>query len=267
MNVEQDRLHLATIHIHPVKSLGGFSVAEARLTDRGLEHDRRWMLVDAQGRFLSQRELPQLACLHTAPLVDGFRVTDRRDGRTIELPWALQQGVVQRTQVWSDPVDAIAAPHEVNAWFRQRLGQPCQLVYMPDAALRPTDTQYADALTALSDGFPYLIISQASLDDLNARLDTPIPMDRFRPNLVIAGGESYQEDKWRTIRIGTCTFQLVKPCSRCVITTTDQRTGARGKEPLRTLATYRKHGHDVNFGMNAVVVAGDVVRVGDLVHP
>ena len=258
---------LASIHVYPVKSLGGFSVHSARLTDRGLEHDRRWMLVDADGRFVSQREVPAMACLHTTPAVQGFRVTDVRDGATMHLPWTLSNDRTMITSLWSDRVRTLPAPDEQSRWFSARLERPVMLVYLPDATRRRTDGRYAQSITTLSDGFPFLIASQASLDDLNARLDVPVPMDRFRPNLVIAGGEAFQEDDWTGIRIGKAAFRLVKPCARCVIVTTDQRTGERGKEPLRTLASYRSRGNKVMFGMNAVGDVAGMVRVGDLVAP
>lgn len=260
-------LQLASIHIHPVKSLGGFPVQEARLTDRGLEHDRRWMLVDEEGRFLSQRELPAMARLHCAPHADGFRVTDIRDGSALDLPWAIAAGELLRARVWRDTLDLVAASDAVHAWFSERLGARCRLAHMPDAVLRPTDPLFADGINSLSDGYPYLIVSQPSLDDLNARLAAPLPMDRFRPNLVIAGGTPFQEDDWTELAIGAARFRLVKPCARCAITTIDQRTGERGKEPLRTLATYRARDGQVRFGMNAVALQGDAVRVGDLAAP
>lgn len=268
-------LSVASLHIHPIKSLGGFAVQEARLTDRGFEHDRRWMLVGGDGRFITQRECSALACLHCAPQADGFRVTDVRDGSAIDLPWSLTTGASARATVFSDAVDVLHAPVEVSAWFADQLGIACSLVYMPDASVRPTDPTYADARTSLSDGYPYLILSQASLDDLNERL-TPsgspggggrIGMDRFRPNIVVAGGTPYQEDGWREVVIGEVTFACVKTCGRCIITTTDQTTGERGKEPLRTLASYRSVGSRVLFGMNAVAPDQGIVRVGDLVHP
>lgn len=268
-------LSVASLHIHPVKSLGGFSVREAWLTDRGFEHDRRWMLVDGDGRFITQRECSALACLHCAPHADGFRVTDLRDGSAIDLPWSLATGATASAMVFSDTVDVVHAPVGVSAWFADQLGIGCSLVYMPDASVRPTDPTYADARTSLSDGYPYLILSQASLDDLNERL-TPsgppggggrIGMDRFRPNIVVAGGTAYQEDSWREVVIGEVTFTCVKTCGRCIITTTDQTTGERGKEPLRTLASYRSVGSRVLFGMNAVAPDQGIVRVGDLVHP
>lgn len=264
---------LASLHCYPIKSLGGFSVNEARLTDRGMEHDRRWMLVDDNGLFMSQREVGVMACLHTSALVDGSRVTDIRDDATLDLPWRISEGERIAARVWDDAVEALIGDPEWNRWFSERLGHSVRLVFMPDAAQRATDVRYAQGLTSLSDGFPYLIISQASLDDLNARgtawahaqMGTwaHVPMDRFRPNLVIAGGDAFQEDGWKEISISEVRFRLVKPCARCVVTTTDQRTGERGKEPLRTLATYRRDGEKVLFGMNAMGSVSGMIRVGD----
>lgn len=274
-------LQVASLHVYPIKSLGGFAVKEARTTARGFEHDRRWMLVDGDGVFITQREVPMMATLHCSPMPDGFRVTDTREGGTIDLPWSIDQGASRRARVWSDEVDVVHAPVGVSAWFADRLGITCSLVHMPESTERPINPTYAQGITALNDGYPYLIISQASLADLDQRItanghmvtwphghmnDWPHGhMERFRPSIVIEGGEAYQEDGWKEISIGSARFRLVKPCSRCAITTTDQRTGERGKEPLRTLATYRKQGNEVNFGMNAVVLEGGVVRVGDAV--
>lgn len=258
---------LASIHVHPVKSMGGFAVPEARLTDRGLEHDRRWMLADERGRFLSQREDARLALFACAPHADGFRVTDRRDGGTLDLPWTIAEGPAHTATVWDDTVAVRCAPEAWSAWFRERLGRTVTLVHMPEDTHRPTDPRYADSLTSLSDAFPYLLLSQASLDRLNGQLGTPLPMDRFRPNLVIAGGEAFQEDGWREVRIGEALFRVVKPCARCAITTIDQRTGERGPEPLRTLALHRRSNGQVLFGQNAVALGGVRVRVGDAVVP
>lgn len=257
---------LASIHVYPVKSLGGYSVHEATLTDRGLAHDRRWMLVGPEGNFLTQREHAAMACLHTSSAEVGFRVTDTRDGAMLDLPWAVPSGEDRMCGIWSDRVRTVRGEPAWNAWFTERLGAPVELVYMPDGTKRRTDGRYAKGLTSLSDGFPYLIVSQASLDDLNERLEDPVPMDRFRPNLVVSGGSAYQEDEWTEIRVGDASFQLVKPCGRCIIVTTDQQSGGRTKEPLRTLATYRRRGSKVIFGMNAMGPMNGIVRVGDLVH-
>ncbi len=261
-------LSLASIHIYPIKSLGGFQLDTAQLTDRGLEHDRRWMLVDPCGRFITQREVPAMACLHCSQLSTGFRVTDVRNGDHIDLPFGLSDGARSRGRVFDDEVDLVHSPAEVSAWFAEKLGSTCALVFMPDSALRPVDERYAKGITSLSDGFPYLILSQASLDDLNGRLEKAIPMDRFRPNIVIKGGSAFQEDGWKEIGIGPSRFVLVKPCGRCVIPTTDQLTGERSKEPTRTLATYRRRAGSesevkVDFGMNAMGPLLGTIRVGE----
>jgi uncharacterized protein YcbX len=253
---------LASIHIYPVKSLGGFSVPDIRLTDRGLEHDRRWMLIDPDGRFLSQRECQAMACLHCAAHGNGFRVTDVRNGNTVDVPWSLQEAERVKAKVWDDDVDLMLGPAFMHQWFSETLQRPVRLAYMPDSTVRTTDPTYADVPVALNDGYPSLIISQASLDDLNARLGTPVRMDRFRPNFVITGGAPFQEDDWKTIIIGETHFNIVKPCARCVIITTDQRTGERSKEPLRTLATFRSVGNKVRFGMNATFAEMGTIHVG-----
>ena len=259
------RTSIASIHIYPVKSLGGFSVPEVRLTDRGLEHDRRWMLIDPDGRFLSQRECPAMACLHCAPHVNSFRVTDVRNGNAVNVPWSLVDGEPVNAKVWHDEVQLRLGSDPMHQWFSEALERPLRLAYMPDSTVRTTDPRYADVPVALNDAFPALIISQASLDDLNERLEIPVPMERFRPNFTIAGGSPYQEDDQKEITIGAVHFSVVKPCFRCVIITTDQRTGERSQEPLRTLASYRSAGNKVRFGMNATFAGPGTVRVGEIV--
>ncbi|MBP8822609.1 MAG: MOSC domain-containing protein [Flavobacteriales bacterium] len=256
---------IASIHIYPVKSLGGFSVPHVQLTDRGLAHDRRWMLVDEAGRFLSQREVPAMACLHCGPNGTGFTVTDVRHGSSVDLPWTLDVGTRIGARVWEDEVDLLLGTGPMHQWFSEALHRPLRLAYMPESTVRPTDPKYAEARVALSDAFPALVISRASLDDLNARLETPVPMERFRPNFVLSGGRPYQEDDWKEFTLGTVNFKNVKPCARCVIPNTDQQTGVRSAEPLRTLASYRSMGNKVLFGMNAIFDAGGSVREGDVV--
>lgn len=262
-------LTLSSIHVYPVKSLGGYSVEEATLTDRGLEHDRRWMLVGTDGHFITQREVAAMACLHCAPLENGFMVKDIRDDGTIQIPWSIVTGEERSILIWEDTVPTISAEKEISKWFGDRLGLETNLVFMPEQSQRVVDPVYAQGIVSFGDGFPYLIISQASLDDLNTRLPQPIPMERFRPNLVIRGGDSFQEDGWNEIMIGDVPFSLVKPCSRCVITTTDQRTGVRGVEPLRTLATYRRRNgvpSKVDFGMNAVSPSTGRIKVNSTIR-
>jgi uncharacterized protein YcbX len=274
-------LTIASLHIYPIKSLGGFSVKEARTTDRGFEHDRRWMLVNENGRFITQREAPSMACLHSSILADGFRITEIRDGAVIDLPWEIRSSPRRQATVFADTVAVLDAPADVSAWFANKLQLPCALVFMPEDSKRSVDPTFAIGINSLSDGFPYLIVSQASLDDLNERIPSAdpligtsahLPMDRFRPNIVIAGGQAFQEDGWKEIMIGDAHFSLVKPCARCAIPTIDQRTSERGMEPTRTLASYRKRvtsqgGVKVEFGMNAMAVPDVTLRIGDPVLP
>lgn len=260
-------LTLASIQVYPVKSLGGFAVPQVRLTDRGLEHDRRWMLLDPDGRFVSQRECPIMACLHCSPQENGFRVTDLRSGNSIDVPWQLSVGEPIQATVWDDAVELMQGAEHMHTWFREVLQRPVRLAYMPESTIRLTDPRYANVPVALNDGYPSLIISQTSLDDLNAKLRTPVPMDRFRPNFVISGGVPFQEDHWKSVTIGEVRFSIVKPCARCVIITTDQRTGSRAQEPMRTLANYRAVGNKVAFGMNATYIGQGSVQVGDIVFP
>ena len=257
---------IASIHVYPIKSLGGFSVSQVQLTDRGLEHDRRWMLIDPDGRFLSQRECSAMACLHCAPHGNGFRVTDTRNGTTLDVPWSITDGTRINAKVWDDEVELILGNVSMEQWFSEALQRPVRPGYMPDSTFRSTDPNYANVPVALNDGFPALIISQASLDELNARLKTPVPMERFRPNFVIDGGQPFQEDEWKELSIGKLSFSIVKPCARCVIITTDQRTGERSSEPLRTLASYRSVENKVRFGMNATFAGTGVIHVGDPVN-
>lgn len=207
-----------------------------------------------------------MACLHTSAGQDGFRVTNIRNGRSISLPWRIDNEVRMRVQVWSNTVSALHQ-EEMDYWFSSTLDRKLKLVFMPDRTKRRTDGRYANSLNSFSDGFPYLILSQASLDDLNEKLrskgEAAVPMDRFRPNLVIAGGNAFQEDEWRSITINNVSFDLVKPCARCVIVTTDQQKATRGPEPLRTLSTYRRKGNKVMFAMNAVSSTEGTIMKGD----
>ena len=263
---------LTSIFIYPIKSIGGISLREAVAQPRGLQYDRRWMLVDEQGRFVSQREVAGLTLLGTAiesPFLVVFSKNNPR--RRIHLP--LSPSVTEMPEVavniWDDHCAARQYAPDVNAWFSDTLGSPVRLVHMPDSSWRPADSKYVpkDVPVSFADGYPYLLISQASLDDLNGRLDTPLPMNRFRPNFVYSGGEAYEEDGWSNFFIGDVPFLGVKTCARCIVPTTDQDTGQRAAEPLKTLATYRKQENRILFGQNVIWLGGTqhVVRIGDTV--
>ena len=251
--------------VYPVKACRGIAVDAWPVDTRGLRHDRRFMVVTPEGRFVTQRELAALCLVETALALDRGELVLRRAGHgEIALPLAPEGGAPLRVTVWGEPVDARLVGDAADAWLTAALGQPLRLVYFPDASHRPTDPAYAAGFeTGFADGFPLLVIGQASLADLNARLATPLPMERFRPNLVVAGSAPFAEDSWREVACGDAALRIVKPCGRCVVTTTDQQTAERGQEPLRTLATYRRQDGEVNFGQNAVVVRPGVIRVGD----
>ncbi|OON68778.1 MOSC domain-containing protein [Hymenobacter sp. CRA2] len=256
---------LTDLYLYPVKSLGGLRVPEAELTPRGLRHDRRWLVVDQRGQFLTQRTQPQMALLHLEYAHNGFiiRHIQRPELRPLLVPFAAEHKGTQFVTIWDDMVFAYRGLQEHDEWLTEALGQPVRLVHMPEAALREADGGAAPGLVSFADAFPYLLIGQASLDDLNQRLPTgPVPMNRFRPNLVVAGTEAYAEDTWQEFRLGELTFQGIRPCARCVLTTTDQQTAQRSPEPLHTLASYRTVGNKVMFGMNVVGPASGLLHVG-----
>lgn len=263
---EEKNCRISALFIHPVKSLAGIAVDAFRLTDRGPEHDRRWMLVDEAGRFLTQRVHPRMALFATA-MEDGCLVIHERshpdDRVTVPLTPAGGEGL--RVEIWDDACEAIHPSPEASVLLSERLGVSVRLVYMPDSSRRPVEPDYsmhAD-ITSFSDGYPLLIIGLSSLDDLNARLPEPVGMERFRPNIVFSGGPPYAEDGMRRFTVGRIRFFGVKPCARCVLTTVDPMTAATGPEPLRTLASYRTRGGKVLFGMNLLYEGGGMLRVGD----
>ena len=259
-------LRLSGLNIYPIKSARGISVIESEVDGFGLRYDRRWMLINPSGEFLSQRTHPRLALV--TPEIEGDTLSVTAPGMPVlRLPLQPKDSVRCRVVVWRDMCSASWLGEEAASWFSEVLACACSVVHMADSVVRPADPDFAPPETRVSfaDAFPFLIISEESLTDLNSRLAEPIPMNRFRPNVVVAGGEPYCEDRWRGIRIGEVPMQVVKPCGRCVVTTTDQLTAERGKEPLSTLATYRKRGGEVVFGQNAVHERTGRLRVGDAV--
>ena len=256
---------LSALHVYPIKSCGGISVTEWEVDAFGLSFDRRWMLVTPQGRFLTQRELPALALVRVTIAPPHLRVTAPGIPELVT-PLSPQGGRPVATEVWGDPMQVLAPDHKADEWFSNFLGHEVMLAYFPERMVREVDRDYAPdgGRTGFADGFPFLLAGEASLADLNARLATPLPMNRFRPNLVVSGSVPFAEDGWRRITIGGIPMQVVKPCARCVVTTTDQATGRRdGDEPLRTLSTFRRHDNKVMFGQNVVHYATGRLRVGD----
>ncbi len=259
-------LFLSGLYVYPIKSCGGISLRTSQVDERGIRHDRRWMLVDEHGVFLSQREVPRMALIRIHIGDDGLLV-DAPGMGALSVPFQ-PEGEPVLARVWDDPVETLGVNREADLWFSQFLGISCRLVYMPDLSVRPVDPDYAEPgdRVGLADGFPFLMVSGASLDDLNGWMEEPLPMERFRPNLVVRGCGPFAEDGWRRIRVGGVDFRVVKPCARCAITTVDQSSAAVGKEPLRTLARYRKVGSKVFFGQNLVHDGTGVLSVGDAVE-
>lgn len=268
-------MQLSEIWIYPVKGLAGIALPEAVVERRGFRHDRRWMLVDDQGVFVTQREIAAMTRIGMA-IEQHFLVafSKSKPAERLYIPLEPPVGDLKKidVQVWDDRCVACEMPRDLNDWFSEQLGQSLRLVYMHDHTCRPADPNYAPQghFVSFADGFPFLVIGQASLNDLNARLLQPIPMNRFRPNLVFTGGLPHEEDQWQDFFIGSVPFRGVKPCARCLVTTTDQDSGQRSAEPLKTLATYRQQGHKILFGQNVVWMGeevGTLVKIGDKVRP
>jgi uncharacterized protein YcbX len=261
---------LASVHIYPVKGCRAVDLDEAVIEPWGLAGDRRWMLVDADCRFISQREHPELArvVVTCGPGADITVSSDGYPSLRAAPPGDLSE--LLKVTVWGSTVLAAAAGPAADAWFSAYLGEPARLVYLDDPTRRAVDPEYgADGDTvSFADGYPLLLASAASLDQLGQWLtaagDEPVPMNRFRPNLVVSGFEPWAEDRWRRIRIGPVSFRVVKPCDRCVVTTTDQTTGERGRQPLRMLAGRRRFGQKLIFGQNLIPDSTGPIRVGDL---
>jgi uncharacterized protein YcbX len=258
-----DKRIVSRIWIYPVKSLGGIQVPSAKVLPKGLEHDRRWMLIDAENKFMTQRVYPEMALFKLSYDSGNFSIS--HSGQVIDLPLHSENDLVS-AQIWNDRVDVCEVSRRHSAWFSQILGINCRLVSFPENHSRPVDPVYAvneNNSVSLADAYPLLIIGQRSLDDLNQRLEDPLPMNRFRPNIIFAGGEPYEEDSWRNFSIGQNRFVGVKPCSRCVITTVNQDTGEKGIEPLATLATYRQRNNKIYFGQNLIPLDHTTIAEGD----
>ncbi|MBX3009543.1 MAG: MOSC domain-containing protein [Melioribacteraceae bacterium] len=243
---------LTEINIYPVKSLSGYSVKSAVVTDRGLQYDRRWMLVDESGKFLTQRSLHKMSLLKAEIKGEEVELWNKINNEKISFSIDQKTDKIINAIIWDDIVTTDQVSELVDQWLCDNLNTKCSLVYMPDSSRRMVDKKYSlnNDITSLSDAYPFLIIGEQSLNDLNSRLTQKISMDRFRTNFVFSGGISFDEDKWRKIQIGQIMFYPVKPCSRCAVPTIDPSTGERGNEPLTTLSLFRKVDNKIYFGQN-----------------
>lgn len=240
------------------------------IEERGLQFDRRWMLVDKNNDFLTQRKLPQMAAIKVNLNTDSLSVSN--NSKSLEVPFKFSAEKIEEVQIWDSRVPAKFYGREINLWFSDILQTECRLVFMPEESKREVNQAYAvrknQDTVSFADGYPFLLIGQSSLDDLNEKLEKPLPMNRFRPNFVIGQTKPFAEDSWKKIRIGENIFHVVKPCARCVITTVNQETGRKqGKEPLQTLASYRTKEGKILFGQNLIAEKyGGQVKVGDKVE-
>ena len=276
-------MRLAELHVYPLKGARGVALDRAEVLAGGLRHDRRFMLLDARGEFITQRKHPRMALVTTAFVGKSLAIGVPGSAAAIELPLdpvldsrAGRGGdpLPRRTvRIWDDDVEAALVKSPVVEALSDHLGEPCSLVFMPDDTGRPVEAPYGAPgdRVGFADAYPVLLATRASLADLNARLPAPVAMDRFRPNLVIEGGEPYEEEAHPRVRVGSLTFRMPKRCSRCAVTTVDQQTAVVGKEPLRTLATYRTENNYVYFAQNLIPdgLDGDravVLSVGDEVR-
>ncbi|MFE4698984.1 MOSC domain-containing protein [Streptomyces sp. NPDC056738] len=263
---------LHSIHVHPVKAFRSVSLQEAEVEPWGLAGDRRWVLIDDGGKVVTQREQPRLALAAAETLSGGgLRLSaENLEPVTVEVPEPLGTTTVE---IFGDKVEAVLADAAAHDWCSRHVGADVRLVHMDDPAVRrPVDPEFAlpGETVSFADGYPLLATTLGSLDALNSLIargdraeEGPVPMSRFRPNVVMSGTDAWAEDDWTRIAIGDVTFRVTKMCGRCIVTTTDQDTARRGKEPLRTLARHRRFGGKAMFGQNLVPENRGSVRVGD----
>lgn len=259
-------LTLSEIYIYPIKSLGGISLKQSKVTTKGLEYDRRWMLIDDEGIFVTQRKHAILALLNVIVNENQLTVQHKQDtSNQISFPVSENNGITIPVSIWDDQSTGIEVSSTVSQWFSAFMGKSVRLVIMPENEKRMVDPRYAknEELVGFSDGYPFLIIGQAALDGLNEKLLQPVPMDRFRPNFVFTGGDAHLEDQFDTFTLSNVQFRAVKPCARCVLTTVDQQTAAKSAEPLKTLAGYRTMNKKVMFGQNLIHTGSGIIHIGD----
>jgi len=250
-------LRLSALYRYPLKSGKGQPLQQISLDKLGLDGDRRWMLVDeASGRFLTQRAVAKMSQLSALWNGNGGLTLSAEGAPALDVPLPGNDAELRGVTIWSDTLRVPDAGEAAAAWVSDFIGKPTRLVHVPLERARTTEAGYGkdDDKVGFADGYPLLLIGQASLDDLSGRIGRPMEMLRFRPNLVIEGSEAFAEDGWTRVRIGDVEFRVVKPCSRCILTTIDPASGERStdREPLATLKTYREQAGDVMFGQNLV---------------
>ena len=265
-----NHLVVDSLHVYPLKGAAGFSPQSWPVDERGLRHDRRFMVVDADGVFISQRTNPRMALIRGEIAGDGLRISTA--GGMIDVPFPLTNAPTLRATVWDDCFDVRIVDPNASRKLSEVLHAPAQLVWMPDDCERLTSIKRGEPRRHVSfaDAAPLLLTTTAALEELNTRLQrsgsSAIPMDRFRPNVVVRGATAGADDHWRTLRIGNAAFRVSNACKRCKVITIDQSTGEfAGNDPLTTLATYRAEGPSVTFGQHMMAEASGSISVGDAV--
>lgn len=253
---------IKSLHIYPIKGLGGIDVQEANLLERGMQYDRRWMLVDMDGVFISQRTDARLALFNC--MIDGHLNVSYQDSE-INIDLDEYSSVRILTTVWEHEVHAYEVNESVSKWFSDMLNVECLLVRMTDDDVRYKELIKGPKQTKVSfaDGYPYHIIGTASIDQLSEIIGSEIAATRFRANIIVNTTEAHEEDTWNQIDIGNAKVQVIKPCARCLVVNIDQSTAEMNKEPLKSLSTYRRVGDKVNFGANAICLIQGKIKVGD----
>lgn len=263
-------LSVSQLFIYPVKSLAGIALNSANVTDRGLQYDRRFMLIDENNCFLTQRKFPEMALLRTVIENSSLLVFHKNfTEEKLILPLVPEMdSTTLLVKIWDDDCEAQLISDEADNWLSERLKFSCRLVYMPELTKRKVDAKYAldNDITSFADGYPVMIIGQESLDNLNRRLTEKIPMNRFRPSIVFTGGKAFEEDTFEHFRIKEVNFYGVKLSARCVIATTNQDTAVTGKEPLKTLSGYRMKNNKIYFGQNLLVKGIGRISTGDQIE-
>jgi len=261
-------IRISELHYYPIKSCHGTSPDQAEIGLRGIKGDREFMLVDERGLFITQRDNSRLSLIY--PEWREETLILKAPGRTPFYHRPHSRGLTTIVEIWGDRCSAIDQGDETARWLNDFLGISCRLVQISEESIRRTDPVYRhkdEDQISFSDGFPFLLISETSLSDLNGRVEVPVPVDRFRPNIVITGADPYAEDRWKRIRIGKIEFTVAKSCERCMVTTIDQETGMTGHEPLRTLSRYRRLSNGkVVFGQNLIHHGTGHICVGDSVE-
>jgi MOSC domain-containing protein len=264
-----DNLTISGIFIYPIKSLSGIALESSSVEKRGLQYDRRWVLVNDENLFMHQRDHNEMALFQPSISDETMIITQKNDPNVrFEFPLKAEGTIRENVTVWDDTCKAIEVSEKVSQWFTKKLNISCRLMYMPDDSIRLADQRFAiksDDKVSFADGYPILAISEASMALLNTKTAEEIPADRFRPNFLINGAHPHVEDELRSFSIGSTEYYGVKPCARCVVTTINQTTAERGKEPLKSLASYRKAGNKILFGHNIIPMNIGNVKVGDTI--